>query len=228
MAEISASRVMELRQRTGLGMMECKKALTEADGDLREGRGAPAHQQRRQGEQGGRRASRPKASSASRSRPTPGRPRWSKSTARPTSSQETTTSAPSRTRSRRSSSASNRPTSMHSRALALASGDTIEARRVALVQKIGENISLRRFARLAAEGRIASYVHGAQDRRPRRLYAVAPKRSARTSRCTSPPPSRSPSRPRAGAGRSRRQGARDRRRTRGRIRASLPTSSKRW
>ena len=34
MAEISASRVMELRQRTGLGMMECKKALTEANGDL--------------------------------------------------------------------------------------------------------------------------------------------------------------------------------------------------
>src|SRR4029453_9046335 len=34
MAEISASRVMELRQRTGLGMMECKKALTESQGDL--------------------------------------------------------------------------------------------------------------------------------------------------------------------------------------------------
>ena len=34
MAEISASMVMELRQRTGLGMMECKKALTEAGGDL--------------------------------------------------------------------------------------------------------------------------------------------------------------------------------------------------
>jgi elongation factor Ts len=33
-AEISASMVMELRQRTGLGMMECKKALTEANGDL--------------------------------------------------------------------------------------------------------------------------------------------------------------------------------------------------
>src|SRR5690242_21954018 len=26
--------VMELRQRTGLGMMECKKALTEANGDV--------------------------------------------------------------------------------------------------------------------------------------------------------------------------------------------------
>src|SRR5690349_21996017 len=34
MADISASRVMELRSRTGLGMMECKKALTEAAGDL--------------------------------------------------------------------------------------------------------------------------------------------------------------------------------------------------
>ena len=34
MAEISASTVMELRQRTGLGMMECKKALTEAAGDI--------------------------------------------------------------------------------------------------------------------------------------------------------------------------------------------------
>src|SRR4051794_41869671 len=34
MAEISAALVMELRRRTGLGMMECKKALAEASGDL--------------------------------------------------------------------------------------------------------------------------------------------------------------------------------------------------
>ncbi|WP_227369062.1 translation elongation factor Ts [Halomonas sp. M20] len=34
MAAISASMVKELRERTGLGMMECKKALTEADGDI--------------------------------------------------------------------------------------------------------------------------------------------------------------------------------------------------
>src|SRR3954465_556887 len=34
MAEISAGLVMELRQRTGLGMMECKKALAESSGDL--------------------------------------------------------------------------------------------------------------------------------------------------------------------------------------------------
>ncbi|MHB1244794.1 MAG: translation elongation factor Ts [Sulfuriferula sp.] len=34
MAEITASMVKELRERTGLGMMECKKALTETDGDM--------------------------------------------------------------------------------------------------------------------------------------------------------------------------------------------------
>ena len=34
MAEISASLVKELRERTGLGMMECKKALSEAGGDI--------------------------------------------------------------------------------------------------------------------------------------------------------------------------------------------------
>ena len=34
MAEITASLVKELRDRTGLGMMECKKALTEAGGDI--------------------------------------------------------------------------------------------------------------------------------------------------------------------------------------------------
>ena len=35
MAEITAGMVKELRERTGLGMMECKKALQEADGDIK-------------------------------------------------------------------------------------------------------------------------------------------------------------------------------------------------
>jgi elongation factor Ts len=34
LAEISPKLVMELRQRTGVGMMDCKKALAEANGDL--------------------------------------------------------------------------------------------------------------------------------------------------------------------------------------------------
>jgi len=39
---------------------------------------------------------------------------------------------------------------------------SFEPRRQALVQKIGENISIRRFARLAAKSRLALYVHGAR------------------------------------------------------------------
>jgi len=34
MAEITAKMVMDLRKATGLGMMECKKALTECGGDV--------------------------------------------------------------------------------------------------------------------------------------------------------------------------------------------------
>lgn len=36
MAEITAALVKQLRDKTGAGMMECKKALTEANGDLAE------------------------------------------------------------------------------------------------------------------------------------------------------------------------------------------------
>ena len=34
MAAITAAMVKELRESTGAGMMECKKALTETDGDM--------------------------------------------------------------------------------------------------------------------------------------------------------------------------------------------------
>lgn len=34
MAEISAQVVKELRERTGAGMMDCKRALKENDGDM--------------------------------------------------------------------------------------------------------------------------------------------------------------------------------------------------
>jgi elongation factor Ts len=37
MAEITAALVKQLRERTGAGMMECKKALVESNGDLGEG-----------------------------------------------------------------------------------------------------------------------------------------------------------------------------------------------
>jgi elongation factor Ts len=44
-------------------------------------------------------------------------------------------------------------------ALPLGEG-TVESTRMALVGRIGENMSIRRFARVQAKGRIASYVHG--------------------------------------------------------------------
>ena len=34
MANITAALVKELRERTGAGMMDCKKALVQADGDI--------------------------------------------------------------------------------------------------------------------------------------------------------------------------------------------------
>ena len=39
-------------------------------------------------------------------------------------------------------------------------GRTVEEVRTALIGKIGENLSIRRFVRIAAKGRLASYVHG--------------------------------------------------------------------
>jgi elongation factor Ts len=44
-------------------------------------------------------------------------------------------------------------------ALPLGAG-SVEQTRTALVGKIGENVALRRFARIAAQGRLASYIHG--------------------------------------------------------------------
>jgi elongation factor Ts len=34
MAEVTAAAVKELREKTGAGMMDCKKALTETQGDM--------------------------------------------------------------------------------------------------------------------------------------------------------------------------------------------------
>jgi elongation factor Ts len=39
-------------------------------------------------------------------------------------------------------------------------GGTVDAQRASLIGKMGENMSIRRFARLPAKGRLASYVHG--------------------------------------------------------------------
>ncbi|HKP66912.1 MAG TPA: translation elongation factor Ts [Casimicrobiaceae bacterium] len=158
MADISASTVMELRQRTGLGMMECKKALTEAEGDL-----AKAEELLRI-------KSGAKASKAAGRVAAEGVIGLDTDGAKIAAMVEINCETDFVARNDDFRAFANEVASIVARdqpadvaglaARPLASGETVEARRVALVQKIGENIALRRFVRLEAQGRIASYVHG--------------------------------------------------------------------
>ena len=161
MAEISASTVMELRQRTGLGMMECKKALTESAGDI-----AKAEELLRikSGSKASKAASRVAAEGVIGL--------FVAGDAKTAAMVEVNCETDFVARNEEFRAFANEAAQVVARerpadvaALAtrtLPSGETIEARRVALVQKIGENISLRRFVREEAKGRIASYVHGAR------------------------------------------------------------------
>ena len=161
MAEISASRVMELRQRTGLGMMECKKALTEADGDL-----AKAEELLRikSGAKASKAAGRIAADGVVGVAVAPD----GKTGAIVELNCETDFVAKNEDFRAFASEIAQivvreRPGDVAALAARrLGSGETVESHRVALVQKIGENITLRRFARVDAQGRIASYVHGSR------------------------------------------------------------------
>ena len=161
MAEISASRVMELRQRTGLGMMECKKALTEADGDL-----AKAEELLRikSGAKASKAAGRVAADGVVGVAVAPD----GKTGAIVELNCETDFVAKNEDFRAFASEIAQivvreRPGDVAALAARrLGSGETVESHRVALVQKIGENITLRRFARVDAQGRIASYVHGSR------------------------------------------------------------------
>jgi elongation factor Ts len=159
MAEISASTVMELRQRTGLGMMECKKALTEAEGDV-----AKAEELLRI--KSGAKAS--KAAGRVAAEGVIGLHTAADGKVAAMVEINCETDFVARNDDFRAFAnevaqivARDQPADVAALAArSLASGDTVEARRVALVQKIGENIALRRFVRLEAQGRVASYVHG--------------------------------------------------------------------
>jgi elongation factor Ts len=159
MAEISASTVMELRQRTGLGMMECKKALTEAGGDI-----AKAEDILRI--KSGAKAS--KASARVAAEGVIGLDVAADGKAAALVEVNCETDFVSRNDEFKAFANALAgivvradPADVAALAAAkLVSGETVEARRIALVQKIGENLSIRRFARRVATGRIASYVHG--------------------------------------------------------------------
>jgi len=159
MADISASMVMDLRQRTGLGMMECKKALTEAAGDMAK---AEELLRIRSGAKASKAADRIAAEGVIGLQVAPG----GSAAAIIEVNCETDFVAKNddfKAFATELAALVLRDDPADVAALSnakLASGETVEARRVALVQKIGENITLRRFARREAKGRIASYVHG--------------------------------------------------------------------
>ncbi len=161
MAEIAASMVMELRQRTGLGMMECKRALTESAGDLAK---AEDLLRIRSGAKASKAASRIAAEGVIGLFVAPD----AKVGAMVEVNCETDFVAKNddfRAFAAEVAQLAARHAAADVAALSalqLASGDTVEARRVALVQKIGENIALRRLVRSEAKGKLASYVHGSK------------------------------------------------------------------
>jgi len=153
MAEISASLVKELRELTGLGMMECKKALAEAGGDLKK---AEELLRIKSGAKASKAAGRIAAEGVIGAWLAPD----AKLGALVELNCETDFVAKNEdfvafAKSLAETAAKDNPPDVAQ----LAQGG-VEERRQALVQKIGENISIRRFVRLAAKGRLSVYVHG--------------------------------------------------------------------
>ncbi|MCC6867264.1 MAG: elongation factor Ts [Burkholderiales bacterium] len=158
MAEISASMVMDLRQRTGLGMMECKKALTEAGGDL-----AKAEELLRI--KSGARASKAAARVASEGVVGAYLAADGKSGAMVEINCETDFVARNEDFARFAREvaeviAAQAPADIAALGALPLAGGTVESARQALVQKLGENISLRRFERFTTTGSLAQYLHG--------------------------------------------------------------------
>jgi elongation factor Ts len=158
MADISASMVMELRQRTGLGMMECKKVLAETGGDL-----TKAEELLRI--KSGAKASKAAGRIAAEGIIGAYLAADGKSAAMVEVNCETDFvsrnedfAAFAKTLARLVS--EKNPADVAALTALPAEGGTIETLRQALVQKIGENIAVRRFVRYTSAGKLAQYLHG--------------------------------------------------------------------
>jgi elongation factor Ts len=158
MTEISAGLVKELRELTGLGMMECKKALTESGGDLRK---AEELLRIRSGAKASKAASRIAAEGVVGAFTSAD----AKVGALVELNCETDFVAKNDdfaafARSLAEIVATRNPANVEELGSLELSGSKVEARRQALVQKIGENMTIRRFKRLQAKGKLALYLHG--------------------------------------------------------------------
>ncbi len=158
MAEISAGLVKELRELTGLGMMECKKALAEAGGDLKK---AEELLRIKSGAKASKAAGRIAAEGVIGA--------WLSADAKVGALVELNCETDFVAKNEDFSSfakslaeivATRNPADVETLASIDTGGGKVEARRQALVQKIGENMTIRRFRRLQANGKLALYLHG--------------------------------------------------------------------
>lgn len=160
MAEITAGMVKELRERTDAPMMDCKKALTEADGDMAR---AEEILQVRFGNKASKAAGRVAAEgTVGVSIGADG-----KTGAMIEVNSETDFCAKNedflKFVSELAGIVANSNAADISAVGALAMrGATVEETRAQLVGKIGENITPRRFVKINAKGKLASYVHGSK------------------------------------------------------------------
>ena len=158
---ISASLVKQLRERTGAGMMECKKALVETDGDIE----AAAELMRKSGAaKADKKAGRVAADGAIKVDVSSD----GKRAAIVEINSETDFVAKDENFQAFADEVlaavvANQPDSIETLAgLTTASGQTVEEARQALIAKVGENIQLRRFEIIDSENAITSYLHGAR------------------------------------------------------------------
>ncbi|MGE5467141.1 MAG: translation elongation factor Ts [Ignavibacteria bacterium] len=158
MAEITASMVKELREKTDAPMMECKKALTEADGDM-----AKAEEILRV--KLGNKATKAATRVAAEGVVGVYLAADGKLGALVEVNSETDFVAKNDefialAKGCAELVATKQPADVAAlSAMPMGSG-TVESTRTALVGKIGENMSLRRFVRMEAQGKLTSYVHG--------------------------------------------------------------------
>jgi len=159
---ISAQQVKELRERTGLGMMECKAALTETQGDMG---AAEDLLRKRAGAKVEKKAGRIAADGAIGIYVSPDR----KNAAMVEVNSETDFVAKgddfaafaAMTAERVASQQPADVDALYRLPLKENAAQTIAQTREGLVMKLGENINVRRFDRLVAgKGQIGSYVHG--------------------------------------------------------------------
>ncbi|MDO8347846.1 MAG: translation elongation factor Ts [Rugosibacter sp.] len=158
MAEITASMVKELREKTDAPMMECKRALTEAAGDMDKAEEILRVKL-------GNKASKAAARVAAEGVVAINISADGKLGSILEINSETDFVAKNDDFLKLAADcaalvASRNPADVAAlSALPLGDG-TVESVRAALVGKIGENMSLRRFARIEAQGKLASYIHG--------------------------------------------------------------------